>query len=117
MNTLQTIYNKLQDKTELGKHEVELALLDNIKNQFKSLQQETSKLLQIRNEFEQSAKKLKSFSDIVEEQSKRLIQMSLELESKTKELGIPTPKEVDFYINQSNDFIYTAKESRKKATI
>ena len=26
MNTLQTIYNKLQDKTELAKHEVELGL-------------------------------------------------------------------------------------------
>ena len=28
MNTLQTIYNKLQDKTELAKHEIELSLLD-----------------------------------------------------------------------------------------
>ena len=28
MNTLQTIYNKLQDKTELAKHEVNLASLD-----------------------------------------------------------------------------------------
>ena len=31
MNTLQTIYNKLQDKTELAKHEVNLSLLDDIK--------------------------------------------------------------------------------------
>ena len=29
MNTLQTIYNKLADKTELAKHEVELALIEN----------------------------------------------------------------------------------------
>ena len=29
MNTLQTIYNKLQDKTELAKHEVELGLIEN----------------------------------------------------------------------------------------
>jgi len=28
MNTLQTIYNKLSDKTELAKHEVQLALVD-----------------------------------------------------------------------------------------
>jgi hypothetical protein len=28
MNTLQTIYNKLQDKTELAKHEVNLGLID-----------------------------------------------------------------------------------------
>ena len=31
MNTLKTIYEKLGDKTELAKHEVELALLDNLK--------------------------------------------------------------------------------------
>lgn len=31
MNTLKTIYDKLGDKTELAKHEVELALLDNLK--------------------------------------------------------------------------------------
>ena len=30
MNTLQTIYNKLQDKTELAKHEVELGLAQDI---------------------------------------------------------------------------------------
>ena len=30
MNTLQTIYNKLQDKTELAKHEVELGLVDDL---------------------------------------------------------------------------------------
>ena len=31
MNTLQTIYNKLQDKTELAKHKVELGLVDDLK--------------------------------------------------------------------------------------
>ena len=30
MNTLQTIYNKLQDKTELAKHEVNLGLVQDI---------------------------------------------------------------------------------------
>lgn len=31
MNTLQNVYNKLADKTELAKHEVELAVLDDLK--------------------------------------------------------------------------------------
>ena len=35
MNTLQTIYNKLQDKTELAKHEVELAITDKLKVELK----------------------------------------------------------------------------------
>ena len=30
MNTLQNVYNKLADKTELAKHEVELALTDDL---------------------------------------------------------------------------------------
>lgn len=30
MNTLKTIYDKLGDKTELAKHEVELALIDDL---------------------------------------------------------------------------------------
>jgi hypothetical protein len=31
MNTLQNVYDKLADKTELAKHEVELSLLDDLK--------------------------------------------------------------------------------------
>jgi hypothetical protein len=30
MNTLQNVYNKLADKTELAKHEVELAIIDEL---------------------------------------------------------------------------------------
>ena len=39
MNTLQTIYNKLEDKTELAKHEVELGLKEDaqkIESEFNS---------------------------------------------------------------------------------
>ena len=42
MNTLQTIYNKLDDKTELAKHEVELSALDNLEKKFKAVNQELS---------------------------------------------------------------------------
>ena len=31
MNTLQNVYDRLSDKTELAKHEVNLSLLDDIK--------------------------------------------------------------------------------------
>ena len=37
MNTLQTIYNKLQDKTELAKHEVNLADLKTLENRLKDI--------------------------------------------------------------------------------
>jgi hypothetical protein len=35
MNTLQNVYNKLADKTELAKHEVELAIIDDLQASFK----------------------------------------------------------------------------------
>jgi oligoendopeptidase F len=37
MNTLQTIYNKLADKTELAKHEVNLADLKTLENRLKDI--------------------------------------------------------------------------------
>ena len=37
MNTLQTIYNKLQNKTELAKHEVQLADLKLLENRLKDI--------------------------------------------------------------------------------
>jgi hypothetical protein len=40
MNTLQTIYNKLQDKTELAKHEVELTAISDLQAIFKKAQEE-----------------------------------------------------------------------------
>ena len=35
MNTLQNVYNKLADKTELAKHEVNLAITDKLKVELK----------------------------------------------------------------------------------
>ena len=37
MNTLQNVYNKLQDKTELAKHEVNLADLKLLENRLKDI--------------------------------------------------------------------------------
>ena len=37
MNTLQTIYNKLENKTELAKHEVQLADLKLLENRLKDI--------------------------------------------------------------------------------
>ena len=34
MNTLQNVYDRLSDKTELAKHEVELGLIDDYKSLF-----------------------------------------------------------------------------------
>jgi hypothetical protein len=43
MNTLKTIYEKLSDKTELAKHEVELGVADNLKKALKLYTDSVSK--------------------------------------------------------------------------
>jgi uncharacterized coiled-coil DUF342 family protein len=44
MNTLQNVYDKLADKTELAKHEVELGAIDNLQNKFKTIAAKAPKL-------------------------------------------------------------------------
>jgi hypothetical protein len=43
MNTLKTIYDKLGDKTELAKHEIELGVADNLKKALKLYTDSVSK--------------------------------------------------------------------------
>jgi predicted S18 family serine protease len=117
MNTLQNVYNKLQDKTELAKHEVELSLLDDLKSQSKNILSGKNKLANIEAEFYNQKKKLSSFIEIVQEQSKRLIELSNELKTKTNSLGLETPKEVTIYLGQANEFISQANDIKKRAKI
>jgi len=112
-----TEWEKFERMVNLKSEVVELALLDELRGQMKSVQSNISALLTSEKELIEKAKKVKSFADIVDEQSKRLMQMAEELSNKTKDLGLPEPKEVDFYITQASDFIATAKELRNKATI
>jgi hypothetical protein len=44
MNTLQNVYNKLADKTELAKHEVELATIKDVPRKLKSVLDSQKKL-------------------------------------------------------------------------
>jgi len=106
-----------EEKTELASEKVELAGLKDMSKQFKEVQKNTSKLLTIRKEFVDKAKQLRSFGEIVQEQGERLRELSLDLEKRVKDLGLDTPKEVDVYINQANDFISTGKDAVKKSRI
>ena len=44
MNTLQNVYDKLADKTELAKHEVNLGAIDDLQNKFKTISAKAPKL-------------------------------------------------------------------------
>jgi DNA repair ATPase RecN len=44
MNTLQNVYDRLSDKTELAKHEVNLGAIDDLQNKFKTIAAKAPKL-------------------------------------------------------------------------
>jgi len=118
MNTLKSVFSKIaEDKTELALQKVELAGLKDMQEQHKEVQKNTSTLLTIRKEFVDKAKQLRSFGEIVQEQGERLRELTLDLEKRVKDLGLDTPKEVDFFINQANSYIATGKDAVQKSRI
>ena len=69
MNTLQNVYDRLQDKTELAKHEVELSIIDDIKKSYaplggkllsleSDLYETKNKMITLKKEFEQLLPKI-----------------------------------------------------------
>lgn len=116
MNTEKRVNERIA-KVALKNQKVDLSLIDDLKNQNAELQKNTSKLLSIRKDFVDNAKKLKSFGEILQEQGRKLRDMANNLDEQAKALGIDSPKQVDFFINQANDFIATGKEAVKKASI
>ena len=65
MNTLQTIYNKLADKTELAKHEVELATINDLKKKSEILAKLTYDVAQKDDETYMKAQRvIKAFAEV-----------------------------------------------------
>jgi hypothetical protein len=84
MNTLKTIYNKLGDKTELAKHEVELTLVDDF----------NARIDKANNERKSASV---SFQKLIGAMQGAVINLELALKEAdkvdkvTKEIGIPSP--------------------------
>ena len=109
MNTLQTIYNKLQDKTELAKHEVNLGLLDDINklkqqivSNFKShvakrdaWGSESSKILQLVSQHETKGVALKKEVDLFDKQILDLSSQLTKLRNQAAQLGLELPQETN----------------------
>ena len=102
MNTLKTIYEKLSDKTELAKHEVELGLVDDLKITLKSLEEQIfidkeilSKTIKISSDLfilNKNAKERLTSNDSVIQSSFKKIQLAekfiAQAERISKELGV-----------------------------
>ena len=107
MNTLQTIYNKLQDKTELAKHEVELGIIQDIISLSKQGQElntnASSDLDNAKVRYTASLKPL--------QQAKKLMDKAY---ADTKALGIEIPKETLSIFDRVDSFIASSTNAIAK---
>lgn len=100
MNTLQNVYDKLADKTELAKHEVELGLIDDF-------QKESNQIIELaktdKKKVLDALNTAKFQLEVLNEVPKRSIQLLnkyKDLEVKSKELGISLPNNLQNIIKQ-----------------
>jgi len=101
-------------KVNLESQKVDLAGMEDLKSQMKECRNTTSKLLSIRSAFFKEKKSLKSFGEILQSQGKRLRELALDLKKQLDKLGVETPKQVNFYIDEANDFEATGKDAVKQ---
>ena len=83
---LNIALGKLFNGIELDTHKVDLALMDDIKNQYKTVKDTNRKLLDIKSDFLKKRKALISFSEILNEQSKRLLELCNDIEQQLSEV-------------------------------
>lgn len=102
MNTLQNVYDKLADKTELAKHEVDLGLVDDLKITLNSLEEQIfidkeilSKTIKISSDLlllNKNAKERLTSNDSIIQSSFKKIQLAekfiAQAERISKELGV-----------------------------
>jgi len=103
------------DRITLKTQKVDLALMDDIKKQFKVVRDTNRKLLDIESDFLKKRTALKSFSEILNEQSKRLLELCNDIEQASNKIGIDTPKEVELYKKEAKDYQQIAKQTSKIA--
>ena len=91
MNTLQNVYNRLSDKTELAKHEVELATIDELKQDIvaynKGFETYANTLKSLKSQLKELGAKYGKLSDLYNV----WLTYYKDTEKKAKELGISLP--------------------------
>jgi hypothetical protein len=94
MNTLKNVYDKLADKTELAKHEVELGLIDDYKSLFsKAINAYGIADNQIK-ELKNNSKNIIGLFDNAKERFATLSVSYQVIEKTSKDLGVQLPNEI-----------------------
>ena len=113
MNTLKTIYDKLGDKTELAKHEVNLGLIQELESSSKNnndlankLDKEVTDFFRLKNSIIGMSSKLLSDNNAITEKINKALKA-------TKELGVDSP-ELFKYSKYASDIALLLKETTNK---
>lgn len=116
MNTLNSVYetiNKLSDKTELAKHEVELGLAEDLKAQFnKYFSVYNIDLLELG--IIDSIKKLNANYVASSKEFSAFDKIYNEFRKKALDLGVEIPKDIEQYKNEVFKFMKEGTEKHKK---
>ena len=122
MNTLQNVYDRLSDKTELAKHEVELGSIEDIKAYSTGYAKYTSELEglkkrgdRLKTELNDTISAIYKWGVLGESMSKDMVALLSNFEKQAKDLGID-PKVSAVYVNGVKTFgEYAKAENRAKA--
>ena len=122
MNTLQNVYNKLSDKTELAKHEVELGKLDDltaINKKLIVLRDSSNKFFALKKQVVDYAKEQFPKVKINLDEAEKLI---IVIKAQAKELGLdvannPVIKQAESEINTSKSIYKTYTDYLKQPNI
>ena len=122
MNTLQNVYDKLSDKTELAKHEVELGKLDDltaINKKLIVLRDSSNKFFALKKQVVDYAKEQFPKVKINLDEAEKLI---IVIKAQAKELGLdvannPVIKQAESEINTSKSIYKTYTDYLKQPNI
>ena len=100
MNTLQNVYDKLADKTELAKHEVDLGLIDNFQNESNQIIELSKTNIKKALDALNNAKFQVEVLNEIPRRSAQLLKKYEDLQNKAKELGITLPNTLSNLIKE-----------------
>ena len=116
MNTLQNVYNKLADKTELAKHEVELASVADLKKISDITEKSIVTFYKWKKEAQAYAKTALGYADEYGNNRVKLYDLMQALERQAKELGIDI-KETNEYKKAINVLFLDKNVEKEKADL
>ena len=104
MNTLQSVYNRLfsEDKVELGKHEVELTLVADLKKALNEFNKVNDLDDTLRTKYAQLQQDANNIVTQCENSKKVFLSIMSKFEASAKDLGIDVNSSTDYGIAQEN---------------